>query len=236
LAKGSRADEVRDALKSLIVEARQQGERRHEDDVILRIAREQPKEGFDPERLYDDEVLLDFMARGRVEDFALPRRTWLEAILPRPLLDRIGVRGLTAGGVALVYAAAAWWVTPKVSGEPWGLWGNTREALPTGSWLPLTVLCFGALGALALVNTAGTAKLFRTMLVRGAAPALALSIVLLVLAVVPSVAMQGGGLAELLTLTLAVMALLLARRLAAWLWIVEPATAPLQPHKVAGLL
>jgi formylglycine-generating enzyme required for sulfatase activity len=236
LARSGRADEVREALKSLIEEARQQGERRHEDDVVLRIAREQPKEGFDPERLYDDEVLLDFMARGRVEDFALPRRTWLEAILPRGLLDRIGVPGLVAGGVALVYAAAAWWVAPKLSGAPWGVWGDTREALPTGAWLPLALLCLGALGALALVNAAGTVRLFRTLLVRGAAPALALSFLLLVLAAVPRIALLAGGLAEASTLALAVMALLLARRIAAWLWIIEPATAPLRPRKAAGLL
>ncbi len=179
LGRAGRADEVRDALKALIGRAKELGERRTEGDVVLSIAREQPIEGFDPERLYDDEVLLDFMARGRVEDFALPRRSILEAILPRGLLDRIGVPGLIAGAVALVYAAAAWWLTPKTDGLPWGLGGEAPNPTVAGAWLPLMLLTLAGGIALGLANPSGTARLFRQMLSR--VPVLALSFALLML-------------------------------------------------------
>ena len=173
LGRVGRADEVREALKALIGRAKDLGERRSEGDVVLQIAREQPIEGFDPEQLYDDEVLLDFMARGRVEDFALPRRSFFEAILPRGLLDRIGVPGLVAGSVALAYAVAAWWLTPKTNGLPWGFGSEGQIPAVTGAWLPLILLFLGGLTSLGLANSAGAAKLFRSALSR--VPVLALS-------------------------------------------------------------
>lgn len=170
LGRAGRADEVRDALKGLIEEAKRKGEQRSDNDAVLRVGREQPIEGFDPNRLYDDEVLLDFMARGRVEDFALPRRSVLEALFPRGLLERIGLPGLVAGIVALVYAGAAWWVAPKVDGQPWGLWGAEVHALVTGAWLPLELLALGGIAALALAEPEVTRSLLRSLTRRLAVP------------------------------------------------------------------
>jgi WD40 repeat protein len=112
-------------------------------------------------------------------------RSLLEAILRRGLLDRIGVPGLVSGALALVYAATAWWLTPKTDGLPWGLGGEGHNPAITGAWLPLIVLAAGGTAALGLANPSGTAKLFRGLLSR--VPVLSLSFAFLMLPLAGSI-------------------------------------------------
>ncbi len=216
LDRSGRATEVRDTIRKLIEAAQLKTGRRSEDDVLLRIARE---EGHEPDRFFDDEVLLDFLARGRVEDFALSRGTWLERILPRGLLERLGIPGLVAGGVSLAYALAAWWVTPKANGIPGGLWNESNAPLVSGAWVPLAVLAAGAVLSLGLLDTSTTLRAMRNAARRMAAPSLALAGLLLLqhagsqwLVPMPALASATAGIA------VSFLALRLARRIATWQW------------------
>lgn len=151
----ARANEIRAALQRLIHAAELSGDRMRDEAVKLRIAQEPPKDRLPENELLDDEVLVDFLARGRIEDFALPRNRLLERLLPRGWLDRIGIPELSAGLVALVYAVAAWWLSPKPA----------DGALLTGAWLPLLVLALGGLFALAIAEPRTTYQVLRRWLI-----------------------------------------------------------------------
>lgn len=140
-----RAREVREVLVKMLDRARLKGTVGEADAVKLRIGRQVPREKIAPDDLFDDEVLLDFMARGRVEDFALPASNWLESIIPRRLLDRIGIPEVAVGSAAAAYAAVAWWIAPRPE----------DGALVTGVFLPLATLALGALVALAGASPVG---------------------------------------------------------------------------------
>ena len=165
LAPG-RATEIRAVLKRLIDAAELTGDTRRDDAVKLRIAREPAKDRLPPQELMEDEVLLDFMARGRIEDFALPNASWLERFLPRGWLDRFGIPELAAGLVALSYAAAAYVLTPKPS----------SGALVTGASLPLGALALGGLIALIVLKPRDAYVALRNTSIRLGPGALAFSI------------------------------------------------------------
>src|SRR5262249_36748630 len=134
-----RAAEIRRLLNVLISSAQLKGDGPHDEAIRLRIAREAAKERLAPDEVFEDEVLLDFLARGRIEDLALPRvASWLEQIMPRRLLDRLGIPELAEGIVVVIYALSAAWLAPKPS----------DGALLTGAWLPLAALAAGGIFAL----------------------------------------------------------------------------------------
>lgn len=217
LAPG-RATEIRAVLKRLIDAAELTGDTRRDDAVKLRIAREPAKDRLPPQELLEDEVLLDFMARGRIEDFSLPNASWLERFLPRGWLDRFGIPELAAGLVALSYAAAAYVLTPKPA----------DGALLTGAWLPLLVVAAGMLLAAIAYDPAAAYRAVRALTLRAAVPALT---VLLATGLAVALDLQFGGilnaslLDELATLpslhaffvVVVGLLLLVARRLSGWL-------------------
>jgi formylglycine-generating enzyme required for sulfatase activity/uncharacterized protein with von Willebrand factor type A (vWA) domain len=159
----NRAAEIRIALNRLLLSAQLEGNAR-DGAVKLRIAREIAKDRLDPGELFEDEVLLDFLARGRIDDLTLPKvGNWLERLMPRRWIDRFGIPELVAGLVAAAYAASAGLLAPRPS----------DGALLTGAWLPLLVLGLGGIFALAVANPAGAYRAARSLMVRACAPALA---------------------------------------------------------------
>jgi hypothetical protein len=165
--RADRAAEVRAALHRLLAEADLRGDRATEEAIKLRIAREETKDHVTPGELFEDEVLLDFLARGRIEDLALPRAgSWLARILPQYWLDRLGIPELAAGVVAIIYAVAAAMLAPKPS----------DGGLPTGVWLPLVALAAGGLIALIIAHPGGAYHTSRSIVVRISTPVLALAL------------------------------------------------------------
>ncbi|MGE0595520.1 MAG: hypothetical protein AB7P07_04110 [Hyphomonadaceae bacterium] len=130
-----------------------------------------------PDSVFDDEVLLDFMARGRVEDFELPENALLERIMPREWRKRIGWPELAGAAVAAIYAAAAFIMAPKPADGGWS--GH--------SWLPLLTL--GGLAALGLAALHGrdVYRRGRALLERAAIYAVAIALTALFIAAMPSV-------------------------------------------------
>lgn len=136
-----RAASIRTALQTVLAAAKLSGDRLRDEEVKLRIAQQPAKDAVPPEELLEDEVLVDFLARGRIEDLAVPPGSILDRIFPKSWLDRFGLPELTSGLVALAYALAAFALSPR---QPEG------EALLTGAWLPLVVLALGTLFAYAV--------------------------------------------------------------------------------------
>jgi formylglycine-generating enzyme required for sulfatase activity len=162
-----RAAEIRRVLNVLLSSAELKGDGPGEEAIRLRIAREAAKERLAPEELFEDEVLLDFLARGHIEDLALPRlASWLEQIMPRRWLDRLGIPEFTAGVVAVIYAVSAAWLAPKPS----------DGALLSGAWLPLAALAAGVIFALIVANPNGAYQVARSALVRMTTPAFAFAL------------------------------------------------------------
>jgi len=160
-----RADEVRAALRRAIESARLSGDKAADDPLTFRISHEPPKERIPPKRLFEDEVLLDFLAAGREEDLAIDRPSWLERIAPRRWLDRLlGWPQVAALGVASLYAAALWLITPKPQ----------DGALVTGAWAPTLLLILGALAAVVLTNPGASYLAARKLALRLAPTGLAM--------------------------------------------------------------
>ena len=104
--------------------------------VRLKIAGDKARDRLAPDELFEDEVLLDFLARGRIEDFVLPKvGSWLERIMPLSFVDRFGIPELVAVGVAVIYAGAAAWLAPRPSislaGAPWRRAPAGRQPRPS---------------------------------------------------------------------------------------------------------
>lgn len=162
-----RADEVRAALRRAIESARLSGDKAADDPLTFRISHEPPKERIPPKRLFEDEVLLDFLAAGREEDLAIDRPSWLERIAPRRWLDRLlGWPQLAALSVAGLYSVALWTIAPKPQ----------DGALVTGAWAPVLLLLAAALVALALTNPGRSYLTARKVAMRLAPTGLALVI------------------------------------------------------------
>jgi formylglycine-generating enzyme required for sulfatase activity len=202
-----REAEIRAVLQRLLERADLKGDRVGDEKINLRIARDSVRDRLPPEELFEDEVLLDFLARGRIEDLAVHRAGgWLERLLPRRWIDRIGIPELGAGMVAAAYVGAAAMLAPKPADGP----------LPTGAWLPLLLLAAGGLLALGVANPAGAYRTVRGALVRLCTPALGFVTLALLQAVVAAASssflaarLAGDG----VTLVLAAAAWLIADRI-----------------------
>ncbi len=146
-----RGKEVRGALRTLIEAARSTGQATKDETIRIRIGREPQKDALEPHELYEDEVLLDFMAKGEIEDFEFPNANFLARFLPEAWVRRFGWPEFIALLVAASYAATAFFLSPK-----------TRDgALVTNAWLPLLALGAGAVliwGVLDLNRIYGAAK------------------------------------------------------------------------------
>lgn len=137
-----RSKEVRGALRKLIEAARSTGQAAKDETIRIRIGRESPRETLEPHELYDDEVLLDFMAKGEIEDFEFPNANFLARFLPEAWVRRFGWPELAAVFVAIAYAAAAYYLSPKQS----------DGALITNAWIPVLALGAGAAFVWAALN------------------------------------------------------------------------------------
>jgi WD40 repeat protein/predicted chitinase len=136
-----RREEVRQVIARAIEAARPQ-DRAEEEKLRLRIGREAPKEALPPERLFDDEVLLDFLMARNEEDFPLARLTRLNQIFERSFWEQFGAPEWLTASAAIAFAAAAFAVAPVQGQGP----------LVTGAFVPLLLLAIGALSAASLWN------------------------------------------------------------------------------------
>jgi formylglycine-generating enzyme required for sulfatase activity len=206
-----REAEIRAVLQRLLERADLKGDRVGDEKINLRIARDSVRDRVPPEELFEDEVLLDFLARGRIEDLAVHKAGgWLERLLPRRWIDRIGIPELGAGMVGAAYVGAAAMLAPKPADGP----------LPTGAWLPLLLLAAGGLLALGVANPAGAYRTVRGALVRLCTPALGFVPLVVALALLQAAvaAASSSFLAtrlagDVVTLVLAAAAWLIANRI-----------------------
>lgn len=127
---------VRAAIVGLLKAAAAGPDAAENERIRFRIGREAPREPLPPDLVLEDEVLLDFLARGQLEDFHLDRPPGGSRTRWRP--DDTDLAGV---GVAVFYAVLAFALTPRPS----------DGGLPTGAWLPLMALALG--GGLALAVT-----------------------------------------------------------------------------------
>jgi WD40 repeat protein len=219
----ARGNEVRTLVRELIVKARSTGDPARDEAIRIRIGRETTKEVANPEQLLEDEVLLDFLARGRMEDFELPRMRFLERFLPESWLHRLGWAELASLIVALGYAVAGYSLSPKPA----------DGALVTSAWLPLFSLALVAAG-LAIITNLGRVYVYTRRIVMWSAPyGLALSIA--AAALVPGAAVSNAVADNYKALPMwialvpaAVLPVIIARRLAS--------AAGLDLHAAAGSL
>ncbi|WP_291201548.1 caspase family protein [Hyphomonas sp.] len=131
-----RREEVRQVIARAIEAARPQ-DRAEEEKLRLRIGREAPKEALPPERLFDDEVLLDFLMGRNEEDFPLARLTRLNQIFQRSFWEQFGAPEWLTALAALASAATVFAVTPHPGLGP----------MVTGALLPLVILAVSGLVA-----------------------------------------------------------------------------------------
>ena len=158
----ARRSEARAAIERAIEAARLK-DGPDEAALRLRIGREAPTERVPPERILEDEVLLDFLSSGRREDFALPRPGEILEFIQRGLWERIGLPQGMALLTALAFAATAWMIVPRTE----------SGAVITGAYAPLLVLVAGAVLIMALWAPARTLVLLRNGLERSAPPVVA---------------------------------------------------------------
>ncbi|MEM6625117.1 MAG: SUMF1/EgtB/PvdO family nonheme iron enzyme [Pseudomonadota bacterium] len=129
-----RREEIKAVLDELLENARPKN--KHEVDAIeLSIRRDKPKDTTRTDRLLDDEVLLDFLASGQREDFALARFSRFAELFDRGFWDRIGGPEGVAGAAALAFSLTAFVVTPRAA----------DGAVVTGAYAPLWLLGVGGL-------------------------------------------------------------------------------------------
>lgn len=140
----SRAAQVRTILGKALESSRLREGATPEEQAVFRIAedriRNEPrKEALPPEKLFDDEVLLDFLAGSQRDAFSVPRLPAINGRFLRSFWERLGGPGSLASAAALAFGIAGFVVTP--GGE-----------LPvvTGAYAPLVLLAIGALLAVAL--------------------------------------------------------------------------------------
>lgn len=128
-----RVREVKAAIEK-IIRASQLHRDQPDPALMLRVGKEPPKEGRAPDRLLDDEVLVDFLANGRREDLALPPIARMREWFDRSFWKSLGGPEGIGGAAALAYAITAFNLAPR------------SEVAATGSYAPfLTAMLGGAL-------------------------------------------------------------------------------------------
>ena len=137
----ARREEVRQVIARAIEAARPR-DRAEEEKLRLRIGREAPKETLPPERLFEDEVLLDFLMARNQEDFPLARLTRLNQIFERSFWEQFGAPEWLTAAAAIAFAGAAFVVAPVPGQGP----------LVTGAFAPLVLLALGGIIAATLWN------------------------------------------------------------------------------------
>ncbi len=204
-----RSKEVRRALAAVLEQAREQDGAFSDSAVKFDISREVAQSAL--AETFDDEVLLDFLARGDIEDLKVDQSNLIKRLVPKGILDRIGWPELIAAGVAGIYAAAAYLLTPR-AGAP----------LVTGAWLPLVFLGVGAVIALGLANPYEAYRRIRLWLMRSTTFGLAFALAVLLSAPLQIVRLTlSDAFASQFNAALAaaVLGLLAARSIVKWLWL-----------------
>ena len=159
-----RHEEVRQVVEDLIDQGRLEGRERI-DDIKFRIGRENRKDTKDPDLLMEDEVLLDFLASGKTEDFFLSRLSRLAELFDRKFFERIGGPEGLAAFLALGYALAVFFIAPIT---PVG------QTLVTGGYAPLLTLGLGGLIAIGFWNAPFLLRAGRKIVIAAATPSVAL--------------------------------------------------------------
>lgn len=142
----ARREEVRSVIAKAIEAARPK-DTEEEQKLQLRIGREAPKEETPPERLLEDEVLLDFLMARNEEDFPLARFTRLNQIFERSFWEQFGAPEWLTALACAAFAAAAFTLSPHSDSGP----------MITGALMPLALLALGGTVLLALWNPRATA-------------------------------------------------------------------------------
>ena len=124
----------------------------------LELARELALSSPPPDKLFEDEVFVDFLAHGRLEDFAAPSPGALERLVPPTFRRGIDPEEATIAGGAAIYAAASFWLAPSLAGG----WSYA------GAWTPLLLVYLGALLAILMAWPRQTLVLLQRAAVREA--------------------------------------------------------------------
>jgi len=135
-----REREVRGAIRELLEAASAEG-RPALDNLQFRITRDRSQREL--AEAFDDDVLLDFMARGEIQDLDIRKPEWLKRLPLAEPLNRLSFAELAAGAVAICYGLAAYFLAPR-HGE--------GETPATAGWAPLLIVFAGAVFALVVAN------------------------------------------------------------------------------------
>ena len=142
-----------------------------DDNIKMTIAKDSTTS--DPHnKPFEDEVLIDFLSKGKAGDFAVTQQNWLAKLLPRRLLAFIGRPELGAGLIAVIFALTALFITPSPD----------DGALVTGAWLPLGLLALAAVMTLIVLHPDGAYRFVRNTLIKLTPLALAWCLLLVLMA------------------------------------------------------
>jgi hypothetical protein len=143
---------IRAVLRELVERSRIQHAPDPGNAVTLRIAT--PERGEVSEAL-DDEIFLDFLAKGEVTDFEVPWLDALKRLIPQGASSWIDRTGVAIAGLGLVFAGLAFAVAPR--GGRVGVWDTSNlsdGALPSGAWAPLAMCLVAFVAALSIADHA----------------------------------------------------------------------------------
>ncbi len=173
----TRERQVRVLVQDLLRQATLPEPKTDEDKIRFKLIREQmaerqrnePVVGPPPELLMEDQVLVDFLAKGDVTDLEY---TGPDARPEQERRFRLGWIEILGAGVATAYSAAALFAVPK----PW------EGPAPTGAWLGLVLLVFGSVLGTAIVAWRRSYEGVRVALERLVSPAITVALLLLAFA------------------------------------------------------
>jgi hypothetical protein len=152
------APAIRDVLRRLVERSRTAGQSEGE-SVTLRIA---TRDDAGVDEAFDDEIFLDFLAKGEVTDLPISWLDALKALIPNRALQWLDPTGIAVAGSGLAMATAAFILAPR-GGRVSLLDGTTfaDATLPHGAWTPLLIVMMAAFIAVALVDSGPLQRLGR---------------------------------------------------------------------------
>jgi formylglycine-generating enzyme required for sulfatase activity len=147
-----RTAQVRVVLQKALESSRLRDAATREEEAVFRIAEdrvknEPRKEALPPGKVFEDDVLLDFLAGSQRTDFVLPRLPRIDGRFLRNFWQQLGAPGGLASLSAIFFALAAFAVAPR-----------GPDPVLTGAYGPLLVLAAGAVLAAALWRPAALGR------------------------------------------------------------------------------